>query len=88
MCTIISYFFIFITTGICSMDITPETINNYEDIGKPYFHKVEDNQNYTTYVSFDDKYRTVYNKKTHEIFYTNKRDHGSNRFKTEHKIPK
>jgi len=63
------------------MDTPQETINNYEDVSKPYFHKLEDNKNYTTYVSFDDKYRTVYNKKTHEIFYVNKRECGSNRFK-------
>lgn len=70
------------------MDINPETIKKYEDIGKPYFHKVEDTVNYTTYVSFDDKHRTVYNKKTHEIYYVNNREHGSNRFKTDHIIPK
>lgn len=70
------------------MDTTQETINKYEDVGKPYFHKVEEGQNYITYVSFDDKHRTVYNKKTHEIYYVNNREHGSNRFKTEHKIPK
>lgn len=64
-----------------------QTVKKYEDTGKPYFHKIEDTKYYTTYVSFDDKHRTLYNKKTYEIFYINQREIGSNRFKKDYISP-
>ena len=70
------------------MDNFSETVKKYEDLGKPYFHKIEDTKHYTTYVSFDDKHRTLYNKKTYEIFYITTRENGSNRFKKDYSIPK
>ena len=69
------------------MDNFSETVKKYEDVGKPYFHKAEETKNYITYVSFDDKHRTLYNKRTHEIFYINQREKGSYRFKKDYVSP-
>jgi hypothetical protein len=50
------------------------------DLG-PYFRKQQDSKLYTVYVSLDDRYKTVYNKKTYEIKYIKTRK--SYRFKSD-----
>ena len=68
------------------MDNLPQTIKIYEDMGKPYFYKVEETENYIMYFSIDSKYTTIYNKNTYEIHYVDK-EHGSNRFKKDYISP-